>query len=161
MELPGAACGARVAVAVRPGRLRPALCPQAHAVGTRLALQWRQMRVVLGIGRIDPGQAGAHLCGGDIGVAAAHIGHGAAIGVLVQRRNVGVLLQAQLRQVLPGALPIGLAAFGCINGRNAHPDRVVSARWAAAGGEGVAVADGDDQAKQGGGRHNAETQKSG
>ena len=40
-------------------------------------------------------------------------------------------------------------ALGGIDGGNAHGDLLVSAGRAATGGEGVAVADGDDQAKQG------------
>ena len=53
------------------------------------------------VGRIDPGQPGAHLRRGYIGAAAAHIGHCTAVVVGVHRLQCGLLFEAQLRQVLP------------------------------------------------------------
>ena len=51
--------------------------------------------------------------------------------------------------MLPRLLPKRLPRLGRIDGGDAHLHLLVGTRWPAAGSEGVAVADGNDQAKQG------------
>lgn len=53
----------------------------------------------------------------------------------------------------------GLDSIGRVDGGNAHFHLLVGARVAAAHGQGVAVADGDDQAEQGGGEGHGDKQK--
>ena len=125
--------------------------PKPQALRSRALLQRLQLGVLLCVGRVDPGHASAHLGRGYVRPAAAHLRHHAAIAVLVHRLQRGSLPKAQLRQVLPRLLPKRLAGFGRVDGGDAHLDLLVGTGCVAAGGEGVAVADGDDQAKQGGG----------
>ena len=100
---------------------------------------------------IHPGQTGINQIHARILPLALHIRHQAAIAVFAGGTDYRLLPVTQGRKRLSGAFSMRLTAFGRINGGNAHGDLLVSAGRAATGGEGVAVADGDDQAKQGGG----------
>ena len=138
-------------VPVVPRRQRALLGPQARTLRLRGTLQRRQVGIVAGVRRVDPGHASANLGRGYVRPTAAHLRHHAAIAVFIHRLQRGPLPKAKLRQMLPRLLPKRLAGFGRVDGGDAHLDLLVGTGGAAAGGEGVAVADGDDQAKQGGG----------
>lgn len=58
--------------------------------------------------------------------------------------NGGDMLKAELRQVRARRLAEGLALLGRVNGADADGDLLVGAWLAAAGGQSVAVRDGDD-----------------
>ena len=127
--------------------------PKPQTLRSRALLQRLQLGVLLCIGRVDPGHASGNLGGRHIFARTLHIGHGAAVIVPGQRLQPCLLPKAQLRQVLLGAGAKRLFGFGGINGGDAYLDGAIRPRCAAAGGEGVAIADGNNQAEHDSERH--------
>lgn len=85
--------------------------------------------------------------------AALHIRHRAAVAVLGLWCDLSLDLEAQIRQLFLRALAEGLGLLGRVDRGEADLDLLLAARLAAACCEGVAVADADDEAEEGGRDH--------
>lgn len=106
----------------------------------------------------EPGHPRAHHHRARILASALHVSHRAPVAVCRADGQPGLLLKAQPRQVLPAALTVGLSLLGRVDAGQADFDLLVRMRCIlcrAAGREGVAVADADDQAEEGGREHGA------
>jgi hypothetical protein len=76
--------------------------------------------------------------------------HGSAVAVLRGWPDLRPLLEAHAGQVLSAALAEGLSLLWCVDFGQAHLYLFIGSRLATAGGQGVAVADTDDEAEEGG-----------
>jgi hypothetical protein len=113
------------------------------------ALQRVEVAVALGVFVVDPGQAGGNLVLTGIAPKALNIGHGAPVAVAGAFGDAGLDLVAQLGERLPRALSEGLGLLGRINRSDPHLYLLIGPRLAAAGGESVAIGDGDYEANEG------------
>lgn len=77
---------------------------------------------------------------------ALHIAYGTAVLVMGSWGDGGDMLEAELGQMLARHLPEGLALLGRVDRTDSDGDLLVGTWFAAAGGQGVTVCDGDDKA---------------
>lgn len=106
------------------------------------------MLVALSITHVVPSHARPHLGLPSILPTAFHISDSAAVTVFGLGGDLGLLLETQRGQSLAAALVEGLRFLGCVDARQAHFHLLIWVRGVfrrAAGGEGIAIADSDDE----------------
>lgn len=114
----------------------------------RLLLQPEEVAASLRILHIDPGHARADLVLGYVFAAAFHAGYHAAVPICVLMLDSCLLLEAQVGEGFARSIAEGLLALRCVDGMDADLHLFIGPRLAAAGCEGVAVTDTDDQAEE-------------
>ena len=100
-----------------------------------------------------PRHPGFHLLGAGIQTLAPDARHRATEAVAGGFTDVGLLIEAQVGQLLPATLTEGLNLLRCVDLGLAHFNQLIRAFLAAPSLEGVAVGDRNDEAKQNGCRH--------
>lgn len=135
-----------------PRRDRALVGPQPDACTTRDLFEVSDLRIgeVAGEG---PRHPGFHLLGAGIQALALDARNCATETVAGGFTDIGLLLEAQVGQLLPAALTEGLNFLRCVDLGQAHLDLLIRAFLAAPSLEGVAVGDRNDETKQNGSGH--------